>query len=157
LTGGEHWLGRRTAGARGPEAAQVAMRIPEADTGRTAVNRADRGLLQAGLKSGRSDWVGSRVLYAGSPRLRVGGFSQLKLSVKKASAVVVSESKFVIGRSRATELPRHISLLSASPQYGGLPNLATGKIARQSRQIRVANSPEFQRVLHCWRFARSLC
>jgi hypothetical protein len=41
-------------------------------------------------------------LCAGRPRLRAGGFSQLKLSEKQAT-VVVTESNFVIERSRPTE------------------------------------------------------
>jgi hypothetical protein len=44
---------------------------------------------------------------------------------KKQVTFVVTESNWLIERSRAIELPRHPSLLSASPHYGGLPSLAT--------------------------------
>ena len=45
----------------------------------------------------------------------------------------------------------------ASPQYGGLPILATTNKRRKQREISLAHSPIFQRVRPCWRFPWSAC
>jgi hypothetical protein len=47
-----------------------------------------------------------------------------------------------------------LSFLSASQQYGGLPILATANRRRKRGHISIADSPNLQRVLHCWVFAR---
>ena len=80
-----------------------------------------------------------------------------QLSVKKQVTFVVTKSNWVIERSRAIELLRHISLLSASQQYGGLPILATANTARKQGKISIAHSPNLQRVLVCWPFPTRLC
>jgi hypothetical protein len=50
-----------------------------------------------------------------------------------------------------------VSFLSASPQYGEEPSLATANTLRNEGQILIAHSPDLQRVLVYWRFAMCLC
>ena len=106
----------------------------------------------------------------GKPRLRAEGFSQINLRMKRVCLVstlvalvanlvaevvlVCLESVVDIG---CRDAGRFSSSLSASPQYGGLPSLATANRARKQGNISIADSPNFQRVHGCWGLRWGVC
>ena len=170
-TAGEIELGRRTAGSRGPVAAQVPRGTPGAHwfkllrVGRTGFQSEAR---RPGVKKIGSSMC-SQERCAGRPRLRAGGFSQLKLSVKNKGTVnlglhllLVASAAGVAGYGiEFSKLPRPYQAWFTPqrfPTVRRVSRLGNWRINDETApKMGIAHSPCLQRALHCWRLTWGGC
>jgi len=137
----ENCLGRRTAGAREPVATQVASRVSGAHgpwLRRMGANRVSQAW-------GPGTWAGSSACAVRSSAREAATACRWLLSTrvvrkKQVTAVVTNlvVTNLVCGSNYIVRsiCRGHLSLLSASPQYGGETNLATAKDRRKRGQNR---------------------